>query len=174
MSERVLITGGCGFVGSHLADAYLERGYSVRVLDNLDPTVHESSNKAPTYLSKDVEFIRGDIRDTDTLVASLKDVSIVSHHAAAVSVVQSMSKPSRFAEVNTLGTARLLEHLPIAIVSPYQAHCPVFNVNLRGPISGRRSKLRISDQRNNSNPNLGKSSATAKSANLSPRQKPNR
>ena len=78
MSERVLITGGYGFVGSHLADAYLERGYSVRVLDNLDPTVHGSSNKAPTYLSKDVEFIRGDIRDTETLVASLKDVSIVS------------------------------------------------------------------------------------------------
>ena len=136
MSERVLITGGCGFVGSHLADAYLERGYSVRVLDNLDPTVHESSNKAPTYLSKDVEFIRGDIRDTDTLVASLKDVSIVSHHAAAVSVVQSMSKPSRFAEVNSspFGTTYRSQSFPHT-----QAHCPVFNVNLwRGPISGRR------------------------------------
>ena len=53
-------------LSAHLADAYLEQGYSVRVLDNLDPTVHGSSNKAPTYLSKDVEFIRGDIRDTDT------------------------------------------------------------------------------------------------------------
>ena len=111
MSERVLITGGCGFVGSHLADAYLKRGYAVRVLDNLDSTVHQSSNRVPDYLSGDVEFIQGDIRDTDTLVSSLKDVSIVSHQAAAVSVVQSMSNPSRFAETNTLATAKLLELL---------------------------------------------------------------
>lgn len=111
MSERVLITGGCGFVGSHLADAYLKRGYSVRVLDNLDSTVHQSTSRIPDYLSKDVEFIKGDVRDTDTLASALEEVSIVSHQAAAVSVVQSMSNPSRFAEINTLGTAKLLELL---------------------------------------------------------------
>jgi len=118
MSERVLITGGCGFVGSHLADAYLKRGYAVRVLDNLDATVHASRNTIPNYLCADVEFIRGDVRDTDTLVSSLEDVSIVSHQAAAVSVVQSMSNPSRFAEVNTLATAKLLELLTDRIRFP--------------------------------------------------------
>lgn len=111
MGERVLITGGCGFVGSHLVDEYLRSGYEVRVLDNLDPVVHGALDAPPSYVSKDIEFIRGDIRDTDLLTKCLKGVSVVSHQAAAVSVMQSMWNPTKYAEVNTLGTAKLLELL---------------------------------------------------------------
>ncbi len=111
MSEKVLITGGCGFVGSHLADEYLRQGYHVRVLDNLDPMVHGDLDDAPSYVNKEVEFIRGDIRDTSLLSKCLDGVSVISHQAAAVSVMQSMSNPTKYAEVNTLGTASLLELL---------------------------------------------------------------
>lgn len=111
MSEKVLITGGCGFVGSHLADGYLKEGYTVRVLDNLDPLVHGPIEKPPSYLNKEVEFIRGDIRNRELLSKCLEGVSIVSHQAAAVSVMQSMRNPTRFADINTLGTAGLLELL---------------------------------------------------------------
>ncbi len=111
MSEKVLITGGCGFVGSHLADEYLKQGYHVRILDNLDPIVHGDTNNPPTYLNNEVEFIYGDIRDSNLLSKCLEGISIVSHQAAAVSVMQSMWNPTKYAEVNTLGTARLLELL---------------------------------------------------------------
>ena len=111
MSEKVLITGGCGFVGSHLADAYLKQGYRVRILDNLDPMVHGQIKTLPSYVSKEVEFVYGDIRDTNLLSQCLEGVSVVSHQAAAVSVIQSMWNPTKYAEVNTLGTAKLLELL---------------------------------------------------------------
>ena len=68
MSEKVLITGGAGFIGSYLADEYLKEGYSVRVLDNLTPQVHGKlfeSKTPPAYLNKDVEFIFGDIQDRE-------------------------------------------------------------------------------------------------------------
>ncbi len=62
MGERVLITGGAGFIGSHLADELLDAGYEVRVLDDLLPQVHGHTDRPPSYLASDVEFIRGDIR----------------------------------------------------------------------------------------------------------------
>jgi len=111
MSKIVLITGGCGFVGSHLADEYLRRGYTVRVLDNLEPMVHGEIEKPPNYVSSDVEFIKGDIRDRALLEKCLEGVSIVSHQAAAVSVMQSMWNPTKYVDTNTLGTALLLEIL---------------------------------------------------------------
>ena len=63
MAKRILITGGAGFVGSHLADELLEKGYRVRVLDNLSPQVHGESRKRPEYLVDDVELLVGDVRD---------------------------------------------------------------------------------------------------------------
>lgn len=111
MTNRVLIIGGAGFVGSHLADAYLARGYTVRVLDNLTSQVHGSDARRPDYLSPDVEFIPGDIRDKEQLTAALRDVEIVSNQAAVVGVGQSMYEISRYVEANVLGTARLLDIL---------------------------------------------------------------
>lgn len=110
--ERVLITGGAGFIGSHLADAYLRAGYAVRVLDTLEPQVHGSlrdRGRRPDYLSRDVELIVGDVRDRAAVGRALDGVTVVSHHAALVGVGQSMYDIERYTSVNSLGTATLLD-----------------------------------------------------------------
>jgi len=84
MSKQILITGGAGFVGSHLADGLLKAGHSVRVLDCLTPQVH--GDGVPGYLSTDVELIIGDVRDQDTIRKALAGVDVVYHFAAAVGV----------------------------------------------------------------------------------------
>lgn len=107
----VLITGGAGFVGSHLADELLERGYRVRALDNLTEQVHGAGAGFPAYLSPDVETIRGDIRDAEAVAQALDGVSAVYHFAAAVGVGQSMEAIEHYTDVNVRGTAVLLEAL---------------------------------------------------------------
>ena len=109
MAKHVLITGGAGFVGSHLADELLRHGYRVRMLDNLAPQVHGSEAQRPDYLDADVELIVGDVRDPEALDKALKGVDAVYHLAAIVGVGQSMYEIARYTDVNNLGTARLLE-----------------------------------------------------------------
>ncbi len=107
----VLITGGAGFVGSHLADHLLGAGYRVRALDNLGEQVHGSAISRPEYLSDDVELIRGDVRDADAVARALRGVDAVYHFAAAVGVGQSMYEIEHYTDVNNRGTAVLLEAL---------------------------------------------------------------
>lgn len=109
MSKHVLITGGAGFVGSHLADGLLEAGHRVRILDDLAPQVHPAG--PPEYLSRDVELIRGDVRDPRRLKAALAGIDVIFHFAATVGVGQSMYEISRYMSINTLGTAELLQAL---------------------------------------------------------------
>jgi dTDP-L-rhamnose 4-epimerase len=111
MAKRVLITGGAGFVGSHVADELLERGYVVRVLDNLSPQVHGEGSRRPDYLADDVELLVGDVRDPAAVERALDGVDAVYHFAAAVGVGQSMYEISEYTSVNSLGTAVLLEQL---------------------------------------------------------------
>ena len=111
MSKRVLITGGAGFIGSHLADALLERGDRVRVLDNLDPQVHGEERRRPGYLDSEVELIAGDVRDAEAVARALDSVDAVVHLAASVGVGQSMYEVARYTDVNNRGTAVLLEAL---------------------------------------------------------------
>ena len=111
MSQRILITGGAGFIGSHLADELLARGYRVRALDSLCPQVHGEGKRRPDYLDDDVELIVGDVRDADAVRRSLAGVDAVYHLAAAVGVGQSMYQIARYTEVNNFGTAVLLEAL---------------------------------------------------------------
>jgi dTDP-L-rhamnose 4-epimerase len=111
MAKRILITGGAGFVGSHVADELLERGYAVRVLDNLSPQVHGENRERPDYLAEDVELLIGDVRDAAAVERALKGVDAVYHFAAAVGVGQSMYEISEYTSVNSLGTAVLLEQL---------------------------------------------------------------
>ena len=106
-SRQVLITGGAGFVGSHLADGLLAAGHKVRVLDDLTPQVH--GNGAPDYLSPDVELVVGDVRDPNLLREVLQGVDVIFHFAATVGVGQSMYEISRYMSVNTQGTAELLQ-----------------------------------------------------------------
>jgi len=107
MSKQILITGGAGFVGSHLADGLLKAGHSVRVLDCLTPQVH--GNRVPDYLSRDVELVIGDVRDRETVRRALANVDVIYHFAAAVGVGQSMYEIGRYMSVNTQGTAELLQ-----------------------------------------------------------------
>jgi dTDP-L-rhamnose 4-epimerase len=105
-SKNVLITGGAGFVGSHLADALVLRGHHVRILDNLNAQVHPAG--LPAYLSE-VEFIHGDMRDLRRVSQAVRDMDVIFHLAAAVGVGQSMYEIAEYTAVNTLGTANLLQ-----------------------------------------------------------------
>jgi dTDP-L-rhamnose 4-epimerase len=111
MSQQILITGGAGFIASHLADELLRCGYRVRALDNLDPQVHGAARTRPLYLADDVELIVGDVRNPDDLHRALRGVDAVYHFAAAVGVGQSMYEIEHYTSVNNLGTAALLEAL---------------------------------------------------------------
>jgi dTDP-L-rhamnose 4-epimerase len=108
--RHVLITGGAGFIGSHLADALIARGDRVRVLDSLDPQVHGATDR-PEYLHPDVELHVADVRDRAAVDHALRDIDAVVHLAAAVGVGQSMYAVEKYTSVNALGTAVLLEAL---------------------------------------------------------------
>jgi dTDP-L-rhamnose 4-epimerase len=108
----ILITGGAGFIGSHLADELLRHGHQVRALDVLSPQVHGSVTR-PKYLHADVELINGDVRDRDAVRRALDGVDAVYHLAAAVGVGQSMYEIAEYTSVNNLGTAVLLEALMV-------------------------------------------------------------
>lgn len=109
--KRALITGGAGFIGSHLADELLAHGYSVRVLDALIPQVHGADRARPSYLAGDVELVTGDVRDREAVRTALVGVDVVFHFAARVGVGQSMYEVAEYTSVNSAGTAVLLEAL---------------------------------------------------------------
>jgi len=111
LMQQVLITGGAGFIGSHLGDELLARGYRVRALDCLDPQVHGPDPARPEYLNPEIELIIGDVRDPDVVRRALHGVDGVFHLAAAVGVGQSMYEVAHYTAVNNLGTAVLLEAL---------------------------------------------------------------
>jgi len=113
---KILVTGGCGFIGSHTVDALLERGHDVRILDSLEPPVH--NGEPPDYLPPEAELIRGSVTDTKAFRRALKGVDAVFHFAAYRDYLTDFSH-SFF--TNSVGTALLYqiivnEHLPIAKV----------------------------------------------------------
>jgi dTDP-L-rhamnose 4-epimerase len=106
--ERVLITGGAGFIGSHLARRLLLTGAEVRILDNLTEQVHGNGDR-PEYLPSGAELVVGDVRDRDQVARVLADIDVVVHLAARVGVGQSMYEIAEYASVNTHGTGVLLQ-----------------------------------------------------------------
>jgi dTDP-L-rhamnose 4-epimerase len=110
MSKHILITGGAGFIGSHLADELLAAGHRVRALDVLSPQVHPGRLR-PAYLNPQVELQVGDVRDPVAVRRALDGIDAVYHFAAMVGVGQSMYQVADYTGVNALGTAVLLEAL---------------------------------------------------------------
>lgn len=106
---NILVTGGAGFIGSHLVDALIERGHRVRVLDSLVAQVH--ANGVPGYASLDADFVQSSVCDGDAVRRALNGIDAVFHEAAEVGVGQSMYEMARYVSANSLGTAVLLEAL---------------------------------------------------------------
>ncbi|MFN0155235.1 MAG: NAD-dependent epimerase/dehydratase family protein [Gaiella sp.] len=105
---RTLVTGGAGFIGTHLVNRLLDAGDEVVVLDSLEEQVHRG---APPTLSSEIEFVHADVGDRDAVTRSLRGVDRVAHLAAAVGVGQSMYEIARYTRTNTQATAEFLETL---------------------------------------------------------------
>jgi dTDP-L-rhamnose 4-epimerase len=108
---RVLITGGAGFVGSHLADLLSAEGHRVRIFDSLEAQVHGDAGGWPPYLPREVERRQGNVCDRTALLAAIEDIDVILHDAAVVGVGQSMYQIRHYTEANLLGTATLLDIL---------------------------------------------------------------
>jgi len=108
--NKVLITGGAGFIGSHLTDYLIDKGYTVRIMDNLHPQIHPSG-KLPEYINSQAEFFKGDVTSRSDWQKALKGIDAVVHFGAAVGVGQSMYQIERYVKDNCLGTALLLDIL---------------------------------------------------------------
>jgi len=132
--KRALVTGGAGLIGSHIVDLLLTEGYSVRILDNLEPNTHKFGK--PEWVNPAAEFRQGNVQDYETMKSALTDIDVVFHEAAYGGYMPEMAK---YVLVNSFGTAQLLEiirdhNLPIkkvvvassqAVYSEGAANCPV-------------------------------------------------
>jgi dTDP-L-rhamnose 4-epimerase len=121
--KRALVTGGAGLIGSHVADLLKREGWTVRILDNLEPQTHRRGK--PGWIPHDMEFREGDIRDRETIASALEDIDVIFHQAAYGGYMPEIAK---YVHVNSLGTAQMLEvirekNLPIKkiIVASSQA-----------------------------------------------------
>ena len=109
--KKILITGGAGFIGSHLANELIKRGYTVRGLDNLSEQVHGKNAKIPAELDERVEFILGDVRNTEDWRKALSGMDVVVHLAAETGTGQSMYEVYHYTDTNIGGTAKLIDIL---------------------------------------------------------------
>lgn len=109
---RILVTGGAGFIGSHLTPALLRAGFEVRIVDNLSPQIHGPLTSRPSWLDdRSIEFIHGSVTSEKDMRAAVVGVDAVVHLAAETGTGQSMYEIARYNSVNTQGTAVLLDIL---------------------------------------------------------------
>jgi dTDP-L-rhamnose 4-epimerase len=131
--KRALVTGGAGLIGSHIVDLLIREGWTVRILDNLEPQTHK--NGKPEWVNPAAEFRQGSVQEYDTMLSALTDIDVVFHEAAYGGYMPEMAK---YVLVNSFGTAQMLEiirdhKLPIkkvlvassqAVYSEGAAQCP--------------------------------------------------
>jgi dTDP-L-rhamnose 4-epimerase len=131
--KRALVTGGAGLIGSHIVDLLIREGYSVRILDNLEPNTHKFGK--PAWVNPAAEFVKGNVQEYETMKAALTGIDVVFHEAAYGGYMPEMAK---YVLVNSFGTAQMLEiirdhNLPIkkvvvassqAVYSEGAAQCP--------------------------------------------------
>jgi len=124
--SEILVTGGAGFIGSHIVDRLLDEGFKVRVLDNL--STGEKKNLAQHQNNKSFQFIEGDIRNFDLVKNTVKGVDAVFHEAALVSSTRSVENPLLSNEINVTGTVNLLKACVDAHVKRfvYASSCAVY------------------------------------------------
>ncbi|MFC5134822.1 MULTISPECIES: SDR family NAD(P)-dependent oxidoreductase [Haloferacaceae] len=114
---HVLVTGGAGFIGGHLAEAFLEDGHDVTVLDNFEPFYAEGIKRHTLEVHREVaadgdveyRFVEGDVRDPETVREVVDDADVVVHQAAQAGVRESVDNPQRVTDINVDGTVNLLE-----------------------------------------------------------------
>ncbi len=131
--RRALVTGGAGLIGSHIVDLLIREGWTVRILDNLEPQTHKFGK--PAWVNPAAEFRQGNVQDYETMLGALTDINVVFHEAAYGGYMPEMAK---YVLVNSFGTAQMLEiirdhQLPVrkvvvassqAVYSEGAAHCP--------------------------------------------------
>ena len=124
--SEILVTGGAGFIGSHIVDRLLDEGFKVRVLDNL--STGDKKNLAQHQNKKSFQFIEGDIRNFDLVKKTVKGVDAVIHEAALVSVTRSVENPLLSNEINVTGTVNLLKACVDAHIKRfiYASSCAVY------------------------------------------------
>ena len=109
---KILITGGAGFIGSHLSKRLVKEGFSVSILDNFSEQIHGKNNELNSSLSIDsINFIKGDIRDKSIIAKAISDVEIIVHLAAETGTGQSMYEIEKYETTNVLGTLNIIEYL---------------------------------------------------------------
>ena len=101
--KRALVTGGAGLIGSHIVDLLLNNGWTVRILDNLEPQTHK--NGKPEWVNPAADFRRGNVQDYETMRSALADIDVVFHEAAYGGYMPEMAK---YVLVNSFGTAQML------------------------------------------------------------------
>ncbi|SFR34692.1 GDP-mannose 4,6-dehydratase [Halorubrum sodomense] len=114
---RVLVTGGAGFIGGHLAESFLEDGHEVTVLDNFEPFYAEGIKRHTLDIHREVDeerdvdyrFVEDDVRDPNTVKELVADTDVVVHQAAQARVRESMKNPQNVTGINVDGTVNLLE-----------------------------------------------------------------
>lgn len=109
---KCLVTGGAGFIGSHIVRRFLDSGHEVVCLDNFDPTYAietKKANIAPFFEFDNFEFVEGDILDRELVNKITSDIEYIFHEAALISVVESMNDPQKTIEINTIGTLNILD-----------------------------------------------------------------
>src|SRR4051794_2269952 len=111
MKNTILVTGGGGFIGSHVVDELIRTGYAVRVLDNLTTSIHGPAQRRPKFLHPEAELVIGEIQDAEAVRRALRGVQGVCHLASAVGVGQSMMDVRSYTTANMLGTAVLMDAL---------------------------------------------------------------